>query len=94
MVHCHMGVNRAPSMVFYLMLKEGYEPDEALALIRSNRPIAACYYAESAWRTFAEDENLSAKELENGLYEIDKFFVDNHINLRDVIHQIRQVEYK
>ena len=92
MVHCHMGVNRAPSMVFYLMLKEGYEPDEALALIRSNRPIAACYYAEAAWRTFAEDENLSAKELENGLYEIDKFFVDNHINLRDVIHQIRQVE--
>tara|TARA_Y100000401_G_C8311437_1_gene219959 strand:+ start:62 stop:688 length:627 start_codon:yes stop_codon:yes gene_type:complete len=92
MVHCHMGVNRAPSMVFYLMLKEGYEPNEALALIRSNRPIAACYYAESAWRTFAKDENLSDEERQNGLYEIDKFFVENHINLRDVIHQIRQVE--
>jgi protein-tyrosine phosphatase len=94
LVHCHMGVNRAPSMVFYLMIKEGYEPKEALNLIRTNRPIAACYYANSAWNTFADDEGLSQDEKSEGFYEIDNFFVENHINLRDVIHQIRQVEHK
>lgn len=94
LVHCHMGVNRAPSMVFYLMIKEGYEPKEALNLIRTNRPIAACYYANSAWNTFANDEGLSQDEKSDGFYEIDNFFVENQINLRDVIHQIRQVEYK
>ena len=93
MVHCHMGVNRAPSMVFYLMIREGYEPAEALELIRTNRPIAACYYAQSAWITFAEEEDISNEELADGLTEIDKFFVDHHINLRETIHQIRQVEH-
>ncbi len=94
LVHCHMGVNRAPSMVFYLMIKEGYEPKEALNLIRTNRPIAACYYANSAWNTFATDEGLSQTEKSDGFWEIDNFFVENEINLRDVIHQIRQVEHK
>lgn len=94
MVHCHMGVNRAPSMVFYLMIREGYEPTEALSLIRTNRPIAACYYAQSAWITFAEEADISDEELADGINEIDKFFVDNQINLRETIHQIRQVEYQ
>jgi dual specificity phosphatase 3 len=94
MVHCHMGVNRAPSMVFYLMIREGYEPAEALNLIRTNRPIAACYYAQSAWVTFAEEADISNEELADGLSEIDKFFVDHHINLRETIHQIRQIEHQ
>lgn len=94
MVHCHMGINRAPSLVFYLMIREGYEPSEALNLIRTNRPIAACYYAQSAWVTFAEEADISDEELAAGINEIDKFFVDHHINLRETIHQIRQVEYE
>ena len=94
MVHCHMGINRAPSMAFYLMIREGYEPKEALSLIRTNRPIAACYYAKSAWETFAKETGLSDKELSDGLYEINEFFVENHINLAETIHQIRLVEYK
>ena len=94
MVHCHMGVNRAPSMAFYLMIRKGYEPAEALNLIRTNRPIAACYYAQSAWVTFAEEADISDEELADGLSEIDKFFVDHHINLRETIHQIRQIEHQ
>lgn len=93
LVHCHMGINRAPSMVFYLMIREGYEPAEALRLIRTNRPIAACLYAESAWRTFAEEENLSIEETADGLREINDFFVDNHIDPSTAIRQIRRVEH-
>ncbi len=94
MVHCHMGINRAPSMVFYLMLCEGYEPKEALSLIRENRPIAACYYAESAWDTFAETQGLSEQEKTEGINEIKEFFLENKINLAGIIHQVRMVEHK
>jgi protein-tyrosine phosphatase len=92
LVHCHMGINRAPSMAFYLMIREGYEPAEALHLIRTNRPIAACLYADSAWRTFAEEENLSEEEMAIGLRDISEFFADNQIDPSTAIRQIRQVE--
>lgn len=47
-VHCHMGVNRAPSMAFRLLLVDGYRPVDALRCIRKARPIAAAIYADSA----------------------------------------------
>ena len=81
-------------MAFYLMLREGYTPHEALTLIRTGRPIAACYYAESAWETFAKTEDLSLAEKNEGLNEIKEYFLENKLNLADVIHQVRAVEYK
>lgn len=90
MVNCHMGINRAPSMVFYLMLMEGYGTTQALTMIRKNRPIAACYYAKSAWDTYRKVEPENADE--SGDLLIEMFFLDNEIDLRQVIHEIRQVE--
>lgn len=46
--HCHMGVNRAPSAVYALMLALGYDPIDALVTIREARPIAAILYAPDA----------------------------------------------
>jgi len=48
MVHCHMGVNRGPSMGFAILVSQGYDPIEVLAAIRSARPIAGIIYAEHA----------------------------------------------
>ncbi len=48
LVHCHMGVNRGPSMGFRILLDEGVEPVQALEMIRAARPIAAVLYAEDA----------------------------------------------
>ncbi len=47
-VHCHMGVNRGPSMGFAAMLASGHDPLRALTTIRDRRPIAAVLYAEDA----------------------------------------------
>lgn len=47
-VHCHMGVNRGPSMGFAAMLAAGHDPLRALSAIREHRPIAAVLYAEDA----------------------------------------------
>jgi hypothetical protein len=47
-VHCHMGVNRAPSLAYRILLAEGVGPIEAFDRIRAARPIAAVLYAPSA----------------------------------------------
>ena len=50
MVHCHMGVNRGPSMAFAAMIATGWDPVEALTAIRAARPVAVVLYAEDAVR--------------------------------------------
>ena len=44
LAHCHMGINRGPSMAFAILLATGMEPVEALDAIHSARPIAAISY--------------------------------------------------
>jgi hypothetical protein len=48
LVHCHMGVNRGPSLAFAALLSLGWGPVEAIDAIRTARPIAAVGYAEDA----------------------------------------------
>lgn len=46
--HCHMGVNRGPSVAFAILLDLGHEPESAFDMIRKARPQAGIYYAEDA----------------------------------------------
>jgi hypothetical protein len=48
LIHCHMGINRGPSLTYALLLDLGWDPVEAIAAIRAARPIAAVGYAEDA----------------------------------------------
>lgn len=48
-VHCHMGVNRGPSMaMFFLMVEHDMTPEAAFALIRASRFGTGIAYAEIA----------------------------------------------
>ncbi len=93
LVHCHMGVNRAPSLGLFLLFRMGYSPTRALEMIREARPIAACFYADSAWRTYATSVHMPPEFIQAGIHEIDTFFHEHEVNLHDVIHKIRLVEY-
>lgn len=48
LAHCHMGINRGPSMAMAILLDRGYQPREAFDLIRTQRDIAAIGYARDA----------------------------------------------
>ena len=48
LAHCHMGINRGPSMAFAILLALGHDPVEAHRMIRAARPIAHIWYAEDA----------------------------------------------
>jgi dual specificity phosphatase 3 len=57
LAHCHMGINRGPSMAFAILLTTGMEPVTALTAIRRARPIAAISYAGDAldwWHRMTE----------------------------------------
>lgn len=48
LTHCHMGINRGPSLGFAVLLHEGWDPVEAIEAIRFARPIANVWYAGDA----------------------------------------------
>lgn len=48
LIHCHMGINRGPSLTYAVLLDLGWDPVEAIDAIRTARPIAGVLYAEDA----------------------------------------------
>lgn len=50
LAHCHMGVNRGPSVAAAILMDRGMSAIEAFDLIREKRPQAAVYYLMDAYR--------------------------------------------
>ena len=48
LTHCHMGINRGPSLGFAVLLARGWGPVAAIAAIRTARPQANVWYAGDA----------------------------------------------
>ena len=47
-IHCHMGINRGPSLAYAALLALRWDPIDAIAAVRTARPIAGVGYAEDA----------------------------------------------
>ena len=92
MVHCHMGVNRGPSMAFAMLLDQGWDVIEALNAIRHARPIAGIIYADSAIRAVGERHGRSESEIEADLDRAATWFEENHIDIHTIIRRIRQAQ--
>ncbi len=90
LVHCHMGVNRAPSMVYAALLAQGVHHIEAMSLIRTARPIAAALYAPQAldnhmWvRQVPDEERLATVD------ELVAWMSENRVDTSWVISRIRR----
>ena len=66
LAHCHMGINRGPSLGFAILLALGWDPVEAIAAVRAARPVANVWYAADAlsWhqqRTGVDPETARAQ---------------------------------
>ena len=48
LTHCHMGINRGPSLGFAVLLAQGWDAVEAITAIRDARPQANVWYAADA----------------------------------------------
>jgi protein-tyrosine phosphatase len=60
LVHCHMGINRGPSMAYRILLESGWDPIEALDAIRHARPIADIAYAGDALDHYHRRHGIAA----------------------------------
>jgi hypothetical protein len=85
LTHCHMGINRGPSLGFAVLLAQGWDPVEALDAIRSARPIAWVAYAEDALRWHHESLGSAPDELERDRQRVVRWRQDNELDLAAVI---------
>ena len=91
-VHCHMGINRAPSMVFAALLELGYGVQPALNAIRQARPISGIIYAEDAVRWYGHRNNWGESEIFVACEEVRQWHQDNPVDVGWVISRIRRAE--
>jgi protein-tyrosine phosphatase len=89
MVHCHMGVNRGPSMAFAGLLDEGWSVSDALSAIRTARPIAGIIYAESAIAAVAARQGWDVERTDRAQEDARAWFRNNELDIRTVIRKIR-----
>lgn len=92
-IHCHMGVNRGPSMAFAVLLAMGWNPVAAAAAIRAARPIAAILYAAVALDWFHRQGAVAASLASQQRAELAEWFDSNDVDVAWVVNRIRLAEW-
>lgn len=90
LAHCHMGVNRGPSMGFAAMLVLGWDPIEALDQIRRSRPIAYVGYAEDAVDWWCRLSGSTTSHRAQQQERLRQWRRTNDLDVATVIRKIRQ----
>ena len=86
LAHCHMGINRGPSMGFAILLALGWDAREALDALHAARPIAFVAYAEDALRWYHAQDPPS---LESDLRRLREWRLENDLDLDPVLRAVR-----
>ena len=87
--HCHMGINRGPSLGFAALLALGWDPIEALEAIRTARPIAAVGYAEDALRWHLRATGAAPHEWRQQTRRLRRWRDENDLDVRSIIRTLR-----
>lgn len=90
--HCHMGINRGPSAGYAVLLGLGWDPVEALAAIRTARPIAHVWYAEDALAWHLERTGAGAAERRTARARVACWRDENPLDVVRIIRRIRAGE--
>lgn len=90
LTHCHMGINRGPSLGYAVLLRLGWDAVEALSAIREARPIAYVDYAGDALRWHHARAGSSPAVLVEDLERLRRWRAEHHLDVVDVIRRIRQ----
>lgn len=90
LAHCHMGINRGPSLGFAVLLALGVDPVEALERIRVARPEAYAAYADDALGWHHRRRGSSDDELAADLDRVARWRSEHALDLDQVIRLKRQ----
>lgn len=89
LAHCHMGINRGPSMGLAVLLARGWSPFDALFAIQQARPIAGIIYAEDAVDWFVRREGGSAADVSEARADVAAWQAEHGIDVYRVIRRMR-----
>ena len=90
LVHCHMGVNRSPSLAFGYLLHAGHGVREALDAIRAARKIAVIDYANDALAWHHRRTGAAPRRQQADQAQLAAWRQANHLDAEHVIREIRQ----
>jgi hypothetical protein len=89
LTHCHMGVNRGPSLGFAVLLALGWDPVDAIDAIRSVRDIANVYYAEDALEWHHQRTRASREQRRSDQRRLAEWRDEHPLDVQHVIATIR-----
>lgn len=89
LAHCHMGINRGPSLGYAALLALGWDCVDALDAIRAARPIAYIDYAEDALAWHWTRTAASAATRDDERARVARWRHDNQFDVAAVIRGIR-----
>jgi len=92
LAHCHMGINRGPTMAYAILLALEWDPIDALDAIRSARPIAAIGYAEHALDWHHRRRRIDEAEAARDRVRLEQWRERNGIDVARIIRGIRAEE--
>ena len=84
LTHCHMGINRGPSLGLAVLIHQGWDIIDAMTAIRAARPIANIWYAGDAVRWHHERRGTDPQ---SDLARLEAWRTQNPL---DVVRLIRQ----
>lgn len=90
LAHCHMGINRGPSMAYAILLAMGEDPIEAFDLVRAARPIAHMAYAQDALEWWLRRGGAPEDAIERELDRLDRYERKHRLDVRAIIHRKRE----
>ena len=92
LIHCHMGINRGPSLTYAVLLNQGWDPVDAIDAIRRARPIAAVGYAEDALDWFHRTNGVDPARRSDDRRRLAQWRRANWIDVVRIIRGIRTAE--
>jgi dual specificity phosphatase 3 len=92
LIHCHMGVNRAPSLAMAVLLELGFTTTGALEAIRAARPIAGIIYADQAVDWFQRRIKSSDAQRHAEHHAAARWLADHPVDVSWVVSRIHRAE--
>lgn len=92
LLHCHMGINRGPSLGYAVLLDRGHDPIAAIEAIRAARPVAVVGYAEDALDRHLRRNGVAPAEHEREMARLTAWLDDHAMDAIRLIRSIRRGE--
>ncbi|MBW3640076.1 MAG: dual specificity protein phosphatase family protein [Actinobacteria bacterium] len=92
LAHCHMGINRGPSLAFAVLLALGWEPVEAINALRSARSQANVWYAADALTWHHQRAGTDAQTAAEQHAALAAWREDNPLDVVRLIREVRDEE--